>query len=97
MNATQLRLIQTAKIKSITTYEALIFVCENGPVMISQIAAKVMVSTAAITGTIDRFEAMGLAVRQHSKEDRRAIFIRPTDKGRELIASITSAAEPAAA
>ncbi len=41
------------------------------------------VSTAAITGMVDRLVKKGLVQRVHGKYDRRIITVELTDKGRE--------------
>ena len=42
----------------------------------------------AITGLIDRLEAMGLVTRDRSTEDRRVVFVAITPKALELLARL---------
>ena len=52
----------------------------------SDIAKKMVHSTAAATGLVDRLEKLGYVERVHAAEDRRKIMVRITHKGTELVA-----------
>lgn len=45
-------------------------------------------STAASTGVVDRLEKLWYIKRNHSQEDRRAVFLRLTQKGRDFLQAI---------
>jgi DNA-binding MarR family transcriptional regulator len=49
------------------------------------LAASMMVSTGGTTARIDRLERAGLASRSPSPTDRRAVQVRLTPKGREVV------------
>jgi len=51
----------------------------------SQIASATRHTTAAATGAVDRLEEKGWVKRQSSKEDRRVILVKITNKGLGLI------------
>lgn len=55
------------------------------PISPSQLAAKVGVTRATMTGLVDGLEKEGLVERQESAEDRRKIGIRLTDKGGKVL------------
>ena len=57
---------------------------EDGPLSISQIAARIMVKSSTLTGIIDRLEKKGLVVRTRQSLDRRVITIELTAAGQEL-------------
>jgi len=57
----------------------------------SSMARKLGVSTAAITGTADALEALGFVTRQHSRTDRRVIWLNLTDRGRAALEDILNA------
>jgi len=55
-----------------------------GPMTIGELCRKQLVSGGNMTVVVDNLEKLGLAERAHSKEDRRAIFVRLTTKGKRL-------------
>ncbi len=59
-----------------------------GPITLGQLSKKRLVSGGNITCVVDNLEKEGLVERIPSKEDRRAIDVRLTDKGRELFVRI---------
>lgn len=65
----------------------LLAICDNpeGCNTLGALARQIGVSTAAITGLADCLVKLGYAEREHSAEDRREIWLTPTDKGRELV------------
>lgn len=48
-----------------------------------QLAARLKLTTGAITGVLDRLERSGHAQRSHDKEDRRRIMVTPTPEARQ--------------
>jgi DNA-binding MarR family transcriptional regulator len=62
----------------------LIALYENGPLLPSQIARIIMVSSSTVTGIIDRLELKGLVKRMRKSPDRRMITIELTEVGRDL-------------
>ena len=67
---------------SATQAQALVKLRESNLCM-SSIALICGVSTAAITGMVDRLSKKGLVKRVHSTSDRRFISVELTEKGRE--------------
>ena len=57
----------------------------KGPLMISEIQAKVLLASGSMTAAVDRVEAMGLVVRKTTAKDRRARVLELTLKGLRLI------------
>lgn len=59
----------------------------KGPVTMSQVAEKVLLTTASVTHVVDQLEKMGLVARVASPEDRRVIHLHLSDAGRASIAA----------
>ncbi|MGR8010313.1 MarR family winged helix-turn-helix transcriptional regulator [Streptomyces hypolithicus] len=57
------------------------------PLTPKELAASVMISSAALTNRVDRLAAQGLVIREAVPGDRRSIHIMLTDKGRDLVDS----------
>jgi DNA-binding MarR family transcriptional regulator len=66
------------------------FLEKSGEAKMSGLANFMAVSTAAMTGTVDRLVRYGYVTRELEPEDRRVIKIKITLKGRELIKKINS-------
>ena len=62
----------------------LIALYEEDNILISRLAEKVALDKATITGIIDRLEREGYVKRVYSKQDRRAIYIKLTDKAKNI-------------
>lgn len=52
----------------------------------SELASRFGVSASAMTGMVDRLVRSGLAERQRSQEDRRVVWVRPTEAGEQALA-----------
>jgi DNA-binding MarR family transcriptional regulator len=59
-----------------------------GDLSLSSLSEKIRAQNSTVTGIIDRMEREGLVTRERSKEDRRVVYIKLTDKGRELAREI---------
>lgn len=59
-----------------------------GDLSLSGLSERIRAQNSTVTGIIDRMEREELVVRERSKEDRRVVYIRLTDKGRELAREI---------
>lgn len=59
-----------------------------GDLSLSGLSERIRAQNSTVTGIIDRMEREALVVRERSKEDRRVVYIRLTDKGRELARGI---------
>lgn len=51
----------------------------------SDLAKKVSVSQATVTGILDRLEARGLVQRERNPDDKRRVFVWLTERGREAV------------
>jgi len=59
-----------------------------GDLSLSSLSDRIRAKNSTVTGIIDRMEREQLVVRERSREDRRMVLIRLTDKGRELASQI---------
>ena len=57
--------------------------CRMGP-----LASQAMQSAASMTGIVDRLLEQGLVERERLPEDRRAVVVRWTEEGRDLLARV---------
>ena len=73
---------------SFPQYFLLGFLVHQQRLTMSDIAQRMGHTTAAATGLVDRLENLGLAVRVHTKEDRRKVFVQPTAAGAALVAEV---------
>jgi DNA-binding MarR family transcriptional regulator len=64
------------------------FLSENGPSRMTDLAHFIKVSTAAMTGVIERLVRHGYVLRVYEPRDRRIIRIRLIPKGSDLIEKI---------
>jgi MarR family 2-MHQ and catechol resistance regulon transcriptional repressor len=60
----------------------------KGPMLLSEVQKKILVSSGGITYLVDRLEKKGLVERQHCPSDRRARFAALTLEGEALIQQI---------
>lgn len=79
----------------------LICYLEEGPHTVRGLAAQLHVSKPAITRSLDRLGALGLARRAQDPRDRRSVVVQRTQIGLELLADLrgllTAAAETVSA
>lgn len=61
---------------------------EGKPLPCLEIAGRMIAAVPAITGLIDRLEAMKLVARDRSTEDRRVVFVEITPKAVDLLARL---------
>lgn len=67
-------------------YQALHVLKDNGPLPISAVGARLLISKPRMTVLVDRLHDADLIERYHDWEDRRIINIGLTDKGKEFTA-----------
>jgi DNA-binding MarR family transcriptional regulator len=60
---------------------------EKGAHTLSLLSKNIHLSTSTLVGIVDRLEEKGLVKRTRDTEDRRAVFIDITGKGREFVES----------
>jgi len=73
---------------TIPQFLILSFLHTNGNSMMSGIAKFMSVTTAAMTGMVDRLVRYGYVIRESEPHDRRVIKIKLTSKGNELVKKI---------
>ena len=61
---------------------------EGKPMPSLEIAERMIQVVPAITGLIDRLEAVGLVERHRCDQDRRVVYVNLTDKARKLLAKM---------
>ena len=69
----------------------------DGESTLGSLASKCGIGPAAITSLVIGLAARGLIIRYHpdgEKVDRRKVYARLTDKGREFLAEMTSLSQP---
>lgn len=65
-----------------TDLRALDIIAMQESLTAGQLAARLKLTTGAITGVLDRLERAGQAVRTHDTDDRRRVLIQPTEQAR---------------
>jgi DNA-binding MarR family transcriptional regulator len=65
-----------------TDLRALDIIAMQESLTAGQLAARLKLTTGAITGVLDRLERAGQAVRTHDTEDRRRVVVQPTEQAR---------------
>jgi MarR family 2-MHQ and catechol resistance regulon transcriptional repressor len=73
---------------SLTEFAVLEVLHHKGPLPLSEIASRILVTGASTTYTIKRLEERGLVRRRPCREDQRFVFGELTDAGRALIAEV---------
>lgn len=73
---------------NVTQFKALYTLSKNGPQNVSQIAAILCITSAAITGVTDQLMADGYVKRERGECDRRVVNITITEKGEKLLAEM---------
>ena len=67
----------------------LIALYEEDDILITRLAEKVALDKSTLTGILDRLERDGLITRQATPNDRRALYIRLTERSRSLRDDLT--------
>ena len=84
----------TNKVKhlGVTASQAMLlnFLGEEDRILSCSLGKKLQISSATMTGILDRLEKLGLVERQPHPDDRRAILICLTDKGHTYAKQINS-------
>lgn len=65
-------------------YLVLMVLWESDEMPVNDIAKKLILNTNTITPLLKRMESLGLVTRERSQEDERRVFIKLTDKGRNM-------------
>jgi DNA-binding MarR family transcriptional regulator len=66
-----------------TDLRALDIIAMQESLTAGQLAARLKLTTGAITGVLDRLERAGHAVRTHDSEDRRRVVVHPTHQSED--------------
>lgn len=84
----------TDKVKhlGVTASQAMLlnFLGEEDRILSRSLGQKLQISSATMTGILDRLEKLALVVRQPHPDDRRAILICLTDQGRKYAKEINA-------
>lgn len=70
------------------TAQEILLTCLEGEARASDLARAAGVSTSAITAAVDRLEERGLVGRKHCTDDRRAVMVFLTVKGRQVLRGV---------
>jgi len=73
---------------ALTEFAVLEVLYHKGPMPLSEIRDRILVTGASTTYIVNKLEARGLMRRRGSREDRRVIFGESTAAGRKLISGI---------
>jgi MarR family 2-MHQ and catechol resistance regulon transcriptional repressor len=68
-----------------TDFGVLEALLHKGPLSVTQLRQKVLLTSGSMTTAVDRLEVRGLVTRNDDAKDRRARIIRLTPEGRRLI------------
>ena len=69
----------------LSDFAALEVLLHKGPMMITEIQAKVLLASGSMTAAVDRLERKGLVVRRATASDRRAKILELTPEGRRVV------------
>lgn len=72
---------------------ALKVLSEQGPVRVSDLAARMYLHPSTVVGILDRLEAKGLAARQRLTRDRRVVNVDLTASGKILVKKMPTVAQ----
>ncbi|MBT0653431.1 MarR family winged helix-turn-helix transcriptional regulator [Geomobilimonas luticola] len=72
---------------------ALKILAKTSPLRVSELAHQMYLRPATVVGILDRLEGKGLVTRTRSKEDRRAIDLNLTEKGKDVVAKAPEVAQ----
>jgi DNA-binding MarR family transcriptional regulator len=74
--------------------KSLLITAGKGETNFRTLAKDLGVTPGDVTGIIERLEAQGLVTRKANANDRRIIWLQPTDKGRDLLANLMESQTP---
>lgn len=66
---------------------------QAAPLRVSELARQMYLHPATVVGILDRLEAKGLVTRTRSQQDRRAVEITLTARGKEIVTSAPEVAQ----
>ena len=72
---------------------ALKILANTAPIRVSELARQMFLRPATVVGILDRLEAKGLVTRTRSTEDRRAVDIDLSEKGKAVVAKSPEVAQ----
>jgi len=58
---------------------------DRGRMTVSEVAESVNVSLSAVTSLVDRLCKVGMIQRRRSEDDRRVVWLEPTEQGRDMV------------
>lgn len=87
----QLESVVVTRDLTFTQWVVLMYLREGIALNASELCAKLRHDSGALTRIIDQLEARGFVQRQRSLEDRRAVSLRLTDQGQQLLTDLLPA------
>jgi DNA-binding MarR family transcriptional regulator len=85
-NNTAARKAGLTSINQVAAFQMLV----TGPETMIAIATRLGISTAAVTDIADKLEKLGLIERVRGRQDRRSVWLKLTEKGKTLAASLAT-------
>ena len=76
------------EIDNLNSLKAILLLHQDGPISMTPLAISLKLSTAAITGIINRLHNQGYVERKYPQSDRRSITVHLTPKGTRLAQSL---------
>ena len=73
---------------SLSEFGVLEVLYAKGPLLVGELGSRILLTSGSTTYVVDKLVERGLVLRRPCSEDRRALYVELTDKGRELIAGI---------
>jgi MarR family transcriptional regulator, 2-MHQ and catechol-resistance regulon repressor len=73
---------------SLSEFGVLEVLYSKGRMLVGELGSKILLTSGSTTYVVDKLEARGLVVRRPCPDDRRALHVELTEKGRQLIAGI---------
>lgn len=70
---------------SLSEFAVLEVLYSKGHLLVGEVGSRVLLTSGSTTYVIDKLEERGLVVRRPCTEDRRALHVELTEKGRQLI------------
>jgi len=72
---------------------ALKILASGAPIRLSELARQMFLRPATVVGIIDRLEVKGMVTRKRSMDDRRAVDLKLTDLGLEVVSNAPEVAQ----
>ena len=77
--------VRSLGFRCITDFAVLEIILHQGPLTVSAIGERVLLTSGSITTAIDRAEKEGFVIRKGNQKDRRSVLVHLTESGRQRI------------